>query len=99
MALLINVDCTACDACKPVCPNEAIAVGDPIYVIDPFRCTECVGAEDEPQCKLVCPADCIVPNPDFQESPEELMAKYESCLLYTSPSPRDRTRSRMPSSA
>ena len=23
----------------------------------------------------------------------------ESCLLYTSPSPRDRTRSRMPSSA
>ena len=25
--------------------------------------------------------------------------KYEYCLLYTSPSPRDRTRSRMPSSA
>ena len=24
---------------------------------------------------------------------------YTSCLLYTSPSPRDRTRSRMPSSA
>ena len=26
-------------------------------------------------------------------------APYSSCLLYTSPSPRDRTRSRMPSSA
>ena len=25
--------------------------------------------------------------------------KYYACLLYTSPSPRDRTRSRMPSSA
>ena len=25
--------------------------------------------------------------------------KYDDCLLYTSPSPRDRTRSRMPSSA
>ena len=25
--------------------------------------------------------------------------RHESCLLYTSPSPRDRTRSRMPSSA
>ena len=25
--------------------------------------------------------------------------RYKSCLLYTSPSPRDRTRSRMPSSA
>ena len=32
----------------------------------------------------------------------ELQAKYDmecGCLLYTSPSPRDRTRSRMPSSA
>src|SRR5664280_1699229 len=27
------------------------------------------------------------------------LAKYNTCLLYTSPSPRDRTRSRMPSSA
>ena len=26
-------------------------------------------------------------------------AQYRTCLLYTSPSPRDRTRSRMPSSA
>ena len=37
MALLINDDCTACDACKPVCPNEAIAVGSPIYIIDPAK--------------------------------------------------------------
>ena len=28
-----------------------------------------------------------------------LAAEYRNCLLYTSPSPRDRTRSRMPSSA
>ena len=27
------------------------------------------------------------------------IAKYNSCLLYTSPSPRDRQKSRMPSSA
>ena len=27
------------------------------------------------------------------------LEQYEHCLLYTSPSPRDRTRSRMPSSA
>ena len=78
MALLINEDCTACDACKPVCPNEAISVGPAIYVIDPFRCTECVGAEDEPQCKLVCPSDCIFVNPEFEETPEQLMEKYES---------------------
>ena len=29
----------------------------------------------------------------------ELTQSIRSCLLYTSPSPRDRTRSRMPSSA
>ena len=29
----------------------------------------------------------------------ELYMQYTACLLYTSPSPRDRTRSRMPSSA
>ena len=28
-----------------------------------------------------------------------ILAKHDDCLLYTSPSPRDRTRSRMPSSA
>ena len=43
---------------------------------------------------------------DFEASLKELesiVTKLEdeniSCLLYTSPSPRDRTRSRMPSSA
>ena len=32
-------------------------------------------------------------------SNEKLIELYNYCLLYTSPSPRDRTRSRMPSSA
>ena len=32
-------------------------------------------------------------------APEKGTRKYNTCLLYTSPSPRDRTRSRMPSSA
>ena len=45
MALLINDNCTSCDACVPVCPNKAITADNP-YVIDPLLCTECVGAED-----------------------------------------------------
>ncbi len=79
MALMITQECTACDACKPVCPNEAISVGSPIYVIDPFLCTECVGAEDEPQCRVVCPEPeaCISENPEFEETEDELLAKYE----------------------
>ena len=34
-----------------------------------------------------------------EKEKEKWNAEYEICLLYTSPSPRDRTRSRMPSSA
>lgn len=77
MALQITENCTSCDACVPVCPNEAISAGEPIYTIDPLRCTECVGAEDEPQCRLVCPADCIENHPDFVEAREVLLAKYQ----------------------
>lgn len=77
MALQILDNCTACDACVIECPNEAISVGEPVYIIDAFRCTECVGAHDEPQCERVCPViDCIVPHPDFRESEEELLEKY-----------------------
>ncbi len=78
MALIILDDCTSCDACVSVCPNTAITAGDPIYVIDPSRCTECVGAEDQPQCQLVCPADCIQKDPAYPESEDELRAKYEA---------------------
>ena len=57
--------------------ERAISVGQAIYVIDPLRCTECVGDEDEPQCRRACRADCIVQHPDFIETPEELQAKNE----------------------
>ena len=36
---------------------------------------------------------------ETQNATRETMNEWKSCLLYTSPSPRDRTRSRMPSSA
>jgi ferredoxin len=75
MALLINDDCTACDACMPACPNEAISVGSPIYIIDPAKCTECVGFHDTPQCAEVCPVDCCVPDEDHVESREALEGK------------------------
>ena len=37
--------------------------------------------------------------PGLPHNPEEDLMQYDSCLLYTSPSPRDATLSRMPSSA
>lgn len=78
MALLINDECIACGACPAECPNEAIDEADPIFVIDPQKCTECVGAHDEPQCIAVCPVDCIVQDPKWKETPEQLQAKYEA---------------------
>ena len=36
---------------------------------------------------------------DFFQIAQKMFSRTKSCLLYTSPSPRDRTRSRMPSSA
>ncbi len=74
MALMITDECIACGACISECPNEAISEGEP-YVINPDLCTECVGFFDEPQCVEVCPVDCIIPDPDHQESKEELMEK------------------------
>ena len=46
----------------------------------------------------------VVPDDDWDRSTKlaferEMLGLYVSCLLYTSPSPRDRQKSRMPSSA
>lgn len=75
MALMITDDCINCDVCEPVCPNNAISEGIEYYVIDPLKCTECVGHFDEPQCQVVCPVACIPHDPNWQESREELLEK------------------------
>ena len=76
MALIITDDCINCDVCEPVCPNQAISMGELIYQINPALCTECVGHFDTPQCVLYCPVDCIPKDPEHVESRDELMVKY-----------------------
>ncbi|MBB72355.1 MAG: ferredoxin [Legionellales bacterium] len=76
MALTITDECINCDICEPECPNNAIYEGEVFYEIEPSKCTECVGHFDVPQCKEVCPVDCIIVHPDHQESQEQLMKKY-----------------------
>ncbi|HIB83318.1 MAG TPA: YfhL family 4Fe-4S dicluster ferredoxin, partial [Chromatiaceae bacterium] len=73
MATMITEECINCGACEPECPNEAISEGEDIYVINPSRCTECVGHFGEEQCAAVCPVDCCVPDPNIVESEEELI--------------------------
>ena len=77
MALMITDECINCDVCEPECPNEAISQGEEIYVIDPNKCTECVGHYDEPQCVQVCPVDCIPKDEAHVENEDMLWVKYE----------------------
>ena len=76
MALMITDECINCDVCEPECPNQAISMGEEIYVIDPARCTECVGHFDQPQCVQVCPVSCIPNDPRHVETHAMLFAKY-----------------------
>ena len=76
MALFINDLCINCDVCEPECPNQAISQGVSIYVIDPRKCTECVGHFDQPQCVEVCPVECILVDPEHPETRDELHVKY-----------------------
>ena len=80
MALLITDECINCDICEPECPNDAISLGAEIYEIDPAKCTECVGHFDTPQCREVCPVDCIPVNPAHIETREQLQLKYAGLM-------------------
>ena len=75
MATMITEECINCGACEPECPNEAISEGDGLYIIDPSRCTECVGHFDEEQCAAVCPVDCCVPDPNNVETENSLLQR------------------------
>ena len=59
--------------------NEPIS--DDLYYIIPEKCTECEGFHEEPQCAAVCPVDCCVPDPDHEETEEQLLAKKDKMHL------------------
>ena len=75
MATMITNECINCGACEPECPNNAISQGDPVFVIDPILCTECVGFHDYEACAAVCPVDCCVTDPNNIETEEALIAR------------------------
>ena len=77
MAYKITDDCISCGACEPECPNEAISEGETIYIIDPDKCTECVGVYQSSRCVDVCPVDSCVADAEHAESNEQLEEKYK----------------------
>jgi len=52
-------------------------ISDEFYFIAPDKCTECIGFHEEPQCAAVCPVDCCVPDEEYIETEEELLAKQQ----------------------
>jgi len=78
MAYKITDDCISCGACEAECKNEAIFEGEEGYVIDADLCTECVGNFESPKCAEVCPVGAPVPDPEHEESKEQLLEKWHS---------------------
>ncbi|MDZ7717650.1 MAG: 4Fe-4S dicluster domain-containing protein [Balneolaceae bacterium] len=53
-------------------------LSDEFYFIVPDKCTECTGFHEEEQCIAFCPVpDCIIPDPDHEDSEDELMARHD----------------------
>ncbi|MBI4187837.1 MAG: YfhL family 4Fe-4S dicluster ferredoxin [Chloroflexi bacterium] len=77
MAYKITDECISCGACEPECPNQAISEGETIYVINPDKCTECVGSYQSSRCAEVCPVDACVANVDRKEGRDQLLAKWK----------------------
>ncbi len=87
MAYYITEDCISCGACEPECPNQAIREGETIFIIDPDRCTECVGTYESSRCAEVCPVDACYPDPSHTETKEQLLEKWRGLHPDEEPAP------------
>ena len=85
MAYKITDDCISCGVCEFECKNKAISEGENTYIVNPDRCTECVGNFELSKCAEVCPVDACIPDPDHKESKEELLEKW--CKLHPGETP------------
>ena len=67
--------CTSCGACEEECPNTAIREKNGEFLINPKKCTECIGYFEDPQCVAVCPVDdtCVIDEtvPRYEEMQQE----------------------------
>ena len=92
---MINIDDLLA---KDIIPDSLIRVGIRSRLKETLKPFEKLDCEDR-QAALMRHIDELRKSPLAIATDEANEQHYEFCLLYTSPSPRDRTRSRMPSSA
>jgi ferredoxin len=92
MALEIIESCVNCSACEPLCPNEAIYKASPHFLIDPDKCTECLGDFDDAQCASICPIEGAIldelgtalnPPGSLTGISTEMLAKYQAAVEAT----------------
>jgi ferredoxin len=75
MATMITEDCISCGACEDEFPNDAITLGEEIFVIDPDLCSECVGLHATQKCAEACPVECCLTDPERRETEEVLFER------------------------
>jgi ferredoxin len=82
MSLRITEECINCGACADACPTAAIFEDRDadLSVIDPERCTECVGFYERTMCQVECPVECCEPDPERVETQQELLDKARRLL-------------------
>jgi len=85
MAFMITDDCINCGGCIEACENGAIYETDECSVIDPDKCTECVGNFPTQICADGCSVSACKPDPNHVETREELMAKWHMLHPYETP--------------
>ena len=79
-----------------VCLSLSLSVSSGV-VLSPVHCAMlCVGVVGSSD---VQPGIVVAPSDTVAVHGVDEVVQFECCLLYTSPSPRDRQKSRMPSSA
>jgi len=92
MALEIIESCVNCYACEPLCPNEAIYKASPHFLINPDKCTECLGDFDDAQCASICPIEGAIldelgtalnPPGSLTGISTEMLAKYQAAVEAT----------------
>ncbi len=88
MAYKITDECINCGGCMEICQDRAIIETETTTVIDPSRCTECVGIFENQMCADVCAFDAVKPDPKHRETRDELLGKWQR--LHPKETPRTR---------
>jgi ferredoxin len=86
LAYKIAQECVSCGACRVECPNQAISLGEATFIINPERCTECIGSTHAgPRCAEVCPVHSPKPDAAHKDTRDQLLSKWKKLHPETVP--------------